>query len=147
MATIDRSGRQGPVTSVQGFLDAAFPFHLRVDESLVVLSFGRSLPLLCPQIAVGTPLSAHVQSFPGHAPVVLADLRLQNGRALILQTCALRVRLRCQLLQGADEEILLLATPWLDGLADLDRTGLTLGDFAAHDPTPDFMFVSQGQLT
>jgi diguanylate cyclase (GGDEF)-like protein len=147
--------------STQALLDAAFPFHLRVNEALVVTGFGRSLPLLCPEIAVGDLLSAHMWTFPGRSLLTSADLRLPADRALILQTRALEVRLRCQVLdrtdegpdledqeaEGPSEETLLLATPWFDRLDDLDRTGLTLGDFAAHDPTPDFMFVSQGQLT
>jgi diguanylate cyclase (GGDEF)-like protein len=147
MTDADRLGRQRPADSIQDFLDAAFPFHLRVDEALVVTGFGRSLPRLCPDIAVGSPLGTHVRAFPGRTPVAPADLRIQPGRAVVLQTCTLEVRLRCQVLETADGETLLLVIPWLDGLEELDRTGLTLGDFAAHDPTPDFMFVSQGQLT
>src|SRR5690348_17686307 len=147
MPNIDRNGRKGPIKDVQDLLDAAFPFHLRVDDALTVISFGQSMPRLCPGIAVGSPLSAHVQGYPKLAPVGRADLRRPTGRAVILQTCALRVRLRCQVLEVAGEETLLLVTPWLDGLADLDRTGLVLADFAAHDPTPDYIFVSQDQLT
>jgi diguanylate cyclase (GGDEF)-like protein len=147
MPNIDRGESKGPIKDVQDLLDAAFPFHLRLDDTLTVISFGQSMSRLCPGIAVGTQMCAHVQSFPGRTPVLRADLRLLTGRAVILQTCALQVRLRCQVLEVAGEETLLLVTPWLDGLADLDRTGLTLADFAAHDPTPDYMFASQGQLT
>ncbi len=127
-------------------LDAAFPFHLRVDDDLVVTGFGRSLPRLCPTVAIGESLSAQVRGFPTGREVVREQLRAESGQAVVLQATATRVRLRCQVLEEPGG-LLLLATPWLDGLDDLDRTGLILSDFAAHDPTPDFMFVSQGQLT
>ena len=135
-----------PVDS-QELLDAVFPFHLRVNESLVLTGFGRSVPRLCPGIAVGGALAEHAWGFPMGRPVLPEHLLVENGRALILQTRATEVRLRCQVLACRDDGTLLLATPWLGGLEDLDRTGLILSDFAAHDPTPDFMIVFQGQLT
>jgi diguanylate cyclase (GGDEF)-like protein len=135
------------MVTAQELLDTAFPFHLRVNEALVITSFGRSLPRLCPGIAVGDQLGAHVWAFPLRGRVIRDQLRVEAGRAVVLQTQATEVRLRCQVLDDAVEGILLLVTPWLGGLDELDRTGLILSDFAAHDPTPDFMFVSQGQLT
>ncbi len=147
MADTEREGGHPSAESIQDFLDAAFPFYLRVDESLAVIGFGRSMPLLCPGIVLGAPLGGHIQTFPGRIPVTHANLRVQAGSAVVLQTRILKVRLRCQMFAGVATQTLLLATPWLDGLEDLDRTGLSLGDFAAHDSTPDFMFVSQGQLT
>ena len=146
MTAIENGAGSLPVSADQ-LLAAAFPFHLRLSETLEVLGFGRSLPLLCPGIAVGDALAAHTWSFPIRGPIGPEDFRVDAGRAVVLQAQATEVRLRCQVLVLADETILLLGTPWLAGLDDLGRTGLTLGDFAEHDPTPDFLFVFQGQLT
>jgi diguanylate cyclase (GGDEF)-like protein len=141
------AGETGLSEGVQQLLDAAFPFHLRLDPALRVVGFGRSLPMLFPGVCIGDEVNAHAWASPIREALQAEHFQVQPGRAVVLLSRSTEVRLRCQVFGLDDGTIMLLGTPWLGSLDDLDRTGLTLGDFAEHDPTPDFMFVFQSQLT
>jgi diguanylate cyclase (GGDEF)-like protein len=137
----------GPPPHDDRLLDAGFPFHLRVDARLRVVAAGRSLPRLCPGLTLGDDVNRHLVHCAPSGPVTAGRLDVPSSRAVILRTVGTEVMLRCQVLPEPDGGRLLLATPWLTGSDAMARSGLTVADFAPHDPSPDFAFVSQGQLT
>lgn len=122
----------------------AFPFHLRLDAALRVTSFGRSLPKLCPGVAVGDRLDEHVRllSSTDEPAVDLCDVT--PGTVLLATSVATGVDLRCQYLADGDERYLLV-NPWLPDPTTMERLGLRMGDFAAHDTTPDTLLLMQTQ--
>ncbi len=131
--------------SPQQFADA-FPFHLAFDRSLTIRQTGRSLARLLPALAVGGKLFDYltVEYPPGmdtfDAVVSSSDL------LIILATPDRSVRLRGQIVvTGAGDLALFLASPWLDEPEDMNRLGLTLSDFARHDPVVDILQTLQAQ--
>jgi len=136
-----------PPPSRELLLETSFPFHLRVDAQLRVRGVGRSVHRLCPGLSVGDDVNLHLVHCAPSGPVTAERLGVATHRAVILRTVATEVMLRCQVLGEPDGGALLLATPWLSGPDAMARSGLSVGDFAPYDPSPDFAFVSQGQLT
>ncbi|MCA8974812.1 MAG: PAS domain-containing protein, partial [Planctomycetes bacterium] len=57
------------------------------------------------------------------------------------------LQLRGSVLVGAQRDsVLLLLSPWITRLQDIERIGLTLADFAPHDPVADLLFVQQANV-
>jgi len=122
-----------------------FPFHVVMDRNLRVVQVGRSLRNLVPGACIGS-----------HLPDLLVLRRpsvewsfeaLEAGQRLlhVLEFPPSALVLRGQMLR-LDSPVPLIAflcTPWLEGPESLDRLGLTLGDFALHDPAQDLVQTVQ----
>ncbi|MFN0092722.1 MAG: putative bifunctional diguanylate cyclase/phosphodiesterase [Acidimicrobiales bacterium] len=133
-------------------LEDAFPFHVVLDRQLRVLGVGRSLPGLCPGLELGVALGEFLSLTSPPVPLEYERLRkVPSSSALLFQIRPTGATLRCQLVfndtPGAQEAVILLGSPWVTDPTALERIGLTLGDFAPHDPTPDYMFLAQAQST
>ena len=122
---------------------AAFPFHIVLDEHLRVLQAGSVLARLCPGLVEGSRLD---ERFAIQRP----DLRrpdfdsiVRNERTLfVLQHREGPLRLRGQfVVQG--RLLFFLGSPWVAAMDDVARTGLSLSDFAIHDPVVDLLFLLQ----
>jgi len=122
---------------------AAFPFHMVLDDGLRVLQTGAILGRLCPKLTEGEALADH---FVIQRPV----LRSMDFDALVKHHDSLFVlhhrdgplRLRGELVaQG--RHLFFLGSPWVTGMTDLQQIGLTLNDFAVHDPAVDMLFLLQ----
>jgi hypothetical protein len=122
---------------------AAFPFHIALDEQLRVLQTGSVLRRLCPDLIEGGALGDH---FMVQRPVMQRmdhDAICQHERSLfVLQQRAGPLRLRGQFV-AQDRRLVFLGSPWVAEMADLTRLGLSLSDFAVHDPVVDLLFLLQ----
>ncbi len=122
---------------------AAFPFHIALDEQLRVLQTGSVLRRLCPDLSEGSALGEH---FIVQRPVLQRmdyDAIQQHEKSLfVLQQRAGPLRLRGQFV-ARDRRLVFLGSPWVAEMVDLTRLGLTLSDFAVHDPVVDLLFLLQ----
>ena len=122
---------------------AAFPFHVVFDERLCVLQRGSMLSRLCPEMAEGTPLVAH---FMIQRPVLMtqdfAAIRQHDTSLFVLQHRQGPLRLRGEMI-FQDEQMFFLGSPWVTEMADVASLGLSLSDFAVHDPVADLLFLLQ----
>ena len=122
---------------------AAFPFHIAFDEQLRVLQTGSVLSRLCPGLTEGTTLGEH---FTVQRPVLQRmdfDAICQQDKSLfVLQYREGPLRLRGQFVaQG--RRLFFLGSPWVAEMVDVSRIGLSLSDFAVHDPVVDLLFLLQ----
>lgn len=122
---------------------AAFPFHVAFDEQLRVLQTGAVLYRLCPALVEGAGLDEH---FTVQRPVLKRldydAIHLHEKSLFVLQHRAGPLRLRGQFVVQ-DRRLVFLGSPWVAEMVDLGRLGLSLSDFAVHDPVVDLLFLLQ----
>ena len=127
------------------YLKEVFPFAFRWKDGHELTFAGRSLKRACAWIEHGMPVNA---LFEMHRPsgAFEAEWLAQNqGRLLLVRELRSGMLLRGQVMMDADGAGLFLGTPWVSAPDDLDRLGITLGDFAPHDPIQDMLHVLQAQ--
>ncbi len=127
-------------------LDRVFPFHLAIDRELRVLHFGHSLGKLLPELAVGADVTALFALERPHAALAYEVLRDRCATHCILVSRTRAVSLKGQILSRAEtDRLLFLGSPRLTNATELTAVGLTINDFAVHDPIIDFLFLSHAQ--
>jgi signal transduction histidine kinase/CheY-like chemotaxis protein len=122
---------------------AAFPFHVVLDDRLRVLQTGSVLSRLCPGLTRGTALGEH---FAVQRPVLQRldfDEVLRHRKSMfVLRVREGNLRLRGEIVaQG--RHLFFLGSPWVTDMADVNQIGLSLDDFAVHDPAVDLLFLLQ----
>lgn len=120
-----------------------FPFHLVLGPRATILQIGASLRKLLPDVRTGSPLA---EFFFIDRPVGFDFDHLQDKTNLlfILRGKSKDVRLRGQMLPSASGgQVVFLGSPWLPEPGSLKTSGLTLTDFALHDPMPELLQVVQ----
>ena len=124
-------------------INQIFPFHVSFDRDLRIISIGKSLRKLCPEIVAGDALT---QRFEQHRPAGdIEDLLHNNARQLVVLAHRDRdLRFRGEIIE-IGEEIFFLASPWLTDPKDIARHNLTLNDFAVNDSISDLVHLIQMQ--
>ncbi len=126
-------------------LVAAFPFHLAVDREGRIAAVGPSLQRADPRLVEGAHVADHL--------TVLAPIGLQlrpdavdaHARNLVLLNgLDGRLTLRGQV-SAVEDLAVFLGSPWITDPAQLAPLGLSLADFAVHDPVADFLMLLQAQ--
>jgi PAS domain S-box-containing protein len=124
----------------------AFPFHLACDDELRVVQVGASLARIAPDVRPGTQVQ---QAFVSVRPAcdLSHDFLLSRAETLLmLEHRASRIPLRGQFLRTEDPAgWVFLGSPWLSSAEALEAAGLTLNDFALHDPIADLLLIEQTQ--
>lgn len=120
--------------------DRLFPFHVGFRADGTVTQAGRSWSRLAPRVQPGAKLQDVLQTQDGAEPLTPAWAAARAGGACILREPGSQVLLRGQM-QPVGADWLFLGAPWVDSTAALSRLGLTLDDFAAHDPTVDLLHL------
>jgi signal transduction histidine kinase/CheY-like chemotaxis protein len=122
---------------------AAFPFHIVLDDRLCVLQTGKVLSRLCPGLVEGVFLGEH---FSVERPVLqrmdFDALRQHRKSLFVLRHRGALLRLRGEIVVQ-DRHLYYLGSPWVTGMTDVQQIGLSLNDFAVHDPAVDLLFLLQ----
>jgi PAS domain S-box-containing protein len=125
------------------YLKEVFPFAFRWNDAQELTFAGRSLRRACAWIEPGMAMRG---LFEMHRPsgAFEAEWLTQNqGKLLLVREVRSGMLLRGQVMMEASGAGLFLGTPWVSAPNDLDRLGLTLSDFAAHDAMQDMLHVVQ----
>ena len=121
----------------------AFPFHIVLDEALRVVQVGAVLGRLCPALVEGAALSDH---FTLQRPVLQQldfDTVRQHRHSLFVLRCREgELRLRGEFV-AQERHLFFLGSPWVTAMVDVHQVGLSLNDFAVHDPAVDLLFLLQ----
>ena len=129
-----------------GQFETLFPFHVAIDRSLVIRKTGHSLLRVCSDAIPGALVS---DVFNIQMPETVLDFDAIQKTSSQLHVWRHRENdliLRGEiLLQEQDGLLIYLASPWLTSNAELTRWGLSLSDFALHDPVVDLLQVLQAQ--
>lgn len=121
-------------------LDRAFPFHIAVTQEMRVLHVGPSLARVEPELQAGS-LADGVSFDRPAVPVELEAIRQSSNTVFVLRTRS-GLRLRGQWLATSGQH-LFVGSPMVHSLEELTAAGLSLADFAAHDPVTDYLFLLQ----
>ena len=118
-----------------------FPVHAIIGPGLSVLALGRTLSRLA-GIELPVPLELLFELDRPH----VEPLDLESLSSLGPQLCLLRfkpngMRIRGEFVPTADGRVLMLGSAGLSRSEDLQRFGLKIHDFTAHDPTADFLMA------
>jgi signal transduction histidine kinase len=141
-------GRLGDAIRLDGAaLDCAFPCHIALDRRLRIIRIGPVLRRLVPSCSEGSPFN---DSFEVRRPTILSlDFDSIAGHQGSLFLIAARDRpdllLKWQVLPLAGERLVFLGSPWITDTAALVRLGLTIRDYALHDPAADYLILVQAQ--
>lgn len=126
--------------------EAEFPFYLQVGCDGAVRRMGASLARIMPPGP-----AAFGERFRVIRPEMTADfagLAAWGGKLLVLESRfepVVRLRGSVQL-QPDGRSALLLLSPWITRVEDIEALGLSIGDFGAHDPAVDLLFLQQSNL-
>jgi len=144
MTTSSSAGKDG-IGLPPADLAAAFPFHLALDPGLRIRQTGPSLARLVP-CALGTHFADHFRIVRPQVEPDPALILAARGVVFVLEPLARPgLVLRGQVLPLGDGGMLWLISPWLTEPEQLHALGLSLADFALHDPITDLLHVVQAQ--
>ncbi len=133
-----------PLAVSPGELDTLFPFHFGLAPDGTLTRVGRGLLRMSEAAATGDSLARWFEPVRPAEPFDAARLRATAGRLTTI-----RERRRGTILRGQFQvlggELLFVGSPWLTNVDDLRNVGLTMSDFAVHDPTLDLVQLLQLQ--
>lgn len=123
--------------------DRLFPFYILLDKQLMIIASGAGLNKLFPK----TKGRGFVDCFSIPRPVVdritfskLTDL--QGQLVVIESNNASKTSLRGQIeFLKEQEQLLFIGSPWFGSIEQVIQNGLTIHDFAFHDPLIDLLHV------
>lgn len=140
------SGKQRAGLDHSGFV-SAFPFFVAWDDAFNLRDFGPSLAKICPDVRIGVAFSG---CFHLERPLVMMtgeSLRENRASLFLFRHIASQRLFRGQLVLSDAESGagLFLASPWFTTPEEVIQNGLTVSDFAVHDPVLDLLQLVQHQ--
>lgn len=129
-----------------GLLESAFPFHLVFDQDLRLLSVGRSIPLISPAAVEGAGLTSIARLLRPKGVATAADIMERCDQLFVLEFAHNGLQLRGQVIALAaagatPAKFVFIGSPWVTNLETISNLGLTLADFAVHDPIAEFALL------
>ncbi len=135
-----------PLTLPPGSFATAFPFHLAFDRALVITQVGASLRRLGPELRTGARLAEILTLEQPRIPLEFSTIAASQHLLFVLASHDSRFRLRGQVAPLTDpDQMVFLGSPWVTEPAAIRQLGLTLDDFALHDPVVDLLQILQSQ--
>lgn len=126
-------------------LAGAFPFHFVVDDRGTVVQVGPALARLAPDLQEGL-IGDHFEPHRGQAGLDLAAIAARAPSYELLRLKATGRLWRGQTLLS-DHGLVFVGTPWFVDTDELAPTGLTLDDFALHDPIAEYLALLEDKNT
>lgn len=126
-------------------IDRVFPFHVAIDGQLRVIQVGASMARIAPALVVGASLADNLTLQRPNGDLTVRTLRAASDQPFILRLTDTGIRLRGQFLPMPGGVWLFLGSPWFDSSAEIDAAGLSLSDYAVHDPMAELLMIGQTQ--
>ena len=131
-----------PLALAASDLDVLFPFHIGIADTGMIAFAGRSVSRLSAGLKPGACFAEVFEPLRQTAPYDAIPLTAWAGRLCTLRIKAGGAMLRGQMHRMGDHMVF-LGSPWLETTDELQGFGLTINDFAIHDPTLDLLQVVQ----
>ncbi len=127
----------------QRLLSACFPFHFMMNSEGVIGEVSAPLSRLLPHLA-GRPLSACFSIVQPAQVTSFEELRRGESGVLMFSAHERELRLRGQLVMlSEDGSFVFVGAPWFTTPEDIADSGLSLRDFAPHDPIVEYLSLLQ----
>lgn len=123
----------------QGLWDQLFPYHIRLNPELEIISVGRSVEKLAAGLIGCTFSEKLLIKRPRLAAISYVDLLALQDKLLLLHLRDLDVLLRGQVVVDESDSLIFCVSPWLTDITQMEGFGLSLQDFALHDPIMDLL--------
>lgn len=129
-------------------LGEIFPFYILFDEQMTVLSKGKSLKKVLPDLKKGMLLTSCFKTRRPHIEKLDAQSVAESVNQLIILECERdsSLLMRGQFL-AVGKDFLFAGSPWLTSVEDVKKNNLTILDFANHDTQLDLLQVLKLQQT
>ena len=125
-----------------------FPFHLAFDRNTLIVQVGDVLQRLCPGLSLGSRIGQHFRLLRPNIQVEFDRFQEHSRCLFLLESLDNGMQLKGQMVYVEQPEVIFfLCSPWITEVAAVKSLGLTLKDFAIHDPVVDFIFLLQAQNT
>lgn len=127
-------------------LQAVFPFHCAFDRDLHIVQAAPSLRKLVPALTLGYKLSDYFRIATPNVPFEFEAISQQSFTVFFIESLDARFKLKGQMLRtqsGAWDLIIFLGSPLVREMSSVSSLGLTLRDFAIHDPVVDLLILLQ----
>ncbi len=124
-----------------------FPFSIQLNHELEICGLGRSLAKRIPE-ARGQRFNDVFGLLRWNDGFGAEALQKRIGRTCLISHESLKLTLRGEFVSlEPNGGWLFIGVPRIVTIADLSETGLSIGDFAAHDPIIDYLFLLQRNQT
>ena len=123
----------------------AFPFHFAFDEDLRIVAIGRALEHKISSLEIGKNFSDCFRIRRPSDLNVAPDSFSDEKTLYIIEVLQSTLVLRGQIIQHTEHSYLFLGSPWFSNTEDVIAAGLTMDDFAIHDPVIDLLQLLQSQ--
>ena len=127
-------------------LDLISPFYFTFDRDLKIISAGKGIEKIAPNI-VGSDFSKLFQfKRPFSTQYEFDSIIKYTKQIFLLDAVDSELTLRGQIIHvEQSEELIFIGSPWITRVNDLEKYGLLITDFALNDTTPDLLHVFQAQ--
>ena len=123
--------------------DRIFPFSFTLNKNLEIITAGKSLLKLFPDIQ-GKPFSDFfITKRPGHAGKSFESMLEFTSQVFIIKSLqsGKNLQFRGEMIQIESDKLLFIGSPWLTNSDDFKTHRLSLTDYALHDAVTDMLQV------
>lgn len=127
-------------------LEEIFPFYIVFDNQMAILSYGKSIKKVFPDMRKGSPVSSHFKARRPSIEKFDAQTVTQSLNQLIILECrnANPLLMRGQFLDIGGS-FLFAGSPWMTSVEDVAKNNLSILDFANHDTQLDLLQILKQQ--
>jgi len=131
-----------------GLFEAVFPFHLAFDRQMQIVQAGEIFDRIYPELSVGSRLDECFRIARPSGRVDFGRIRDLSRSVFLLESRHRALQLKGQMVYAEERDVMLfLCSPWVTDLATLSSLGISLSDFAIHEPIADFLCLLHAQNT
>ena len=123
-------------------LQEVFPFHLLIDSDSKILSFGKSISKVVPQIVCGQQVLDFFEAEYCGKQLTLAEI-LNAKDVITFKAKNNSIQFKHQLVHLPEGKILLIGQPIINHQFSLEKHYLTINDFAKGDNIGELLFLIQ----
>jgi PAS domain S-box-containing protein len=130
----------------KNILELISPFHFIMDKDLKVLSAGKGIEKIAPNIVGADFRTLFKFKRPFSTQYEYESILKYTQQIFILDALESKLTLRGQMIDNdQSNELIFIGSPWVTKVNDLEKYGLLITDFALNDTTPDLLHVFQSQ--
>jgi PAS domain S-box-containing protein len=124
--------------------DVVFPFHIAFDREMNIRHVGKVMRRLCADIDSGGKLTEIFEIKTPECGCSYEEIAGHLHSLFVLKHSGSELLLRGQMVFSRKKDLLLyLCSPWLSEPGAIRKLGLSMSDFALHDPVVDLLHVLQ----